>query len=69
MRLIKIKHPGTDKDSKLSGHPKRLDGRNFRHLKRLLESDARLRAKNVASDLNKPVTARTVCIYLKELDF
>ena len=46
---------------------------DFRHLKRLVKGDARLGAIKIASDLNpslpKPVTTRTVRIYMKELDF
>ena len=50
-----------------------LDGRCFRRLNRLVKGDACVSATKIASDVNgslpKPVTTRTVRIYLKELGF
>ena len=56
-----------------TGRPKKLSGREIRHLKRLVKGDFRIRASKIASDLNtslpKPVTTKTVRRYLKELGF
>ncbi|CAM4796680.1 unnamed protein product [Rotaria magnacalcarata] len=71
--INKYKCLGTYDDLKRSGRLKKLDGRGFRHLKRLVKGEARLSATKIASDLNaslqKPVTTRTVRTYLRELGF
>ena len=71
--INKDKHLDTNEDSKRLERSKKLDERGFRHLKRLVKSDACLSATKIASDLNaslpKPVTTRTVRTYLKELCF
>ena len=60
-------------DLQHTGRPKKLSGREIRHLKRLVKGDSRISASKIASDLNtsspKPVTTRTVRQYLKELGF
>ena len=45
MPSIKYKRLGTYDDSKRSGRLKKLDARDFPHLKRLVKGDARLNAK------------------------
>ena len=71
--INKYKHRGIHGGSKRSGRAKKFNGRSFQHLKRLVKSGARSNATKLISDLNtslsKPVTTRTVNIYLKELDF
>ena len=71
--INKYKHRGIHEGSKRTGHPKKLDERSFRHLKRLAKDDARPNATKLASDLNaslpKLVTTRTVSTHLKELGF
>ena len=66
-------HLGTCEDSKRSARPKKLDGQDFWHFKRLVKGDAHVSATKIAWDLNaslpKPVTTRTVCTYWKELGF
>ena len=52
--INKYKHLGIYDDSKRSGRPKKLDGRDFRHLKRLVKGDARLSATKIAS-ISMPV--------------
>ena len=71
--ITKYKHPSIYEDSKSSGHPKQLAGRDFQHLKRLIKGDKRLSATKIVSDLDasfqKLVTTPTVHTYLKELNF
>ena len=43
---------GTYDNSKRSERPKQLDAPGFRHLKRLVKSDARRSMTKIASDLN-----------------
>ena len=58
--INKYKHLSTYEGSKRLEHPKKLDGRGFRHLKRLVKGDADLSVTKVACALNaslpKPVT-------------
>ena len=60
-------------DLRHTGRPKKLSGREIRHLKRLVKGDSRISWSKIASDLNtslpKPVTTRAVRRYLKELGF
>ena len=60
-------------DMKRSGRPKSLSDRNIRELKRLVQSDNRLSAAKVTTDLSmspfKPVSKRTVRRYLKKLSY
>ena len=60
-------------DLQHTGRPKKLSGREIRHLKRLVKGDSRISSSKIASDFNtslpKPVTTRTVRRYLKELGF
>ncbi|CAF2092095.1 unnamed protein product [Rotaria magnacalcarata] len=60
-------------DLKHTGRPKKLSGREIRHLKRLPKGDSRFSASKIASDLNtslqKPITTRTIRRYLKDLGF
>ena len=55
------------------GRPKGLSNRNIRELKRLVQSDNRLSAAKITTDLNmslfKPVSKRTVRRYLKKLGY
>ena len=71
--IKKYKNFGRYDDLKRSGRPKKVVGRNLRHLKRLVKGDTRLSATKIASDLNaslpKPVTTRTIRTYLKDLGF
>ena len=60
-------------DMKRSGRPKSLSDRNIHELKRLVQSDNRLSAAKITTDLNislfKPVSKRTVRRYLKKLGY
>ena len=71
--INKEKYLGTHESSKRSERPKKLDERDFRHLKRLVKGNAPLSTTKIASNLNaslpKPVTTRTVRTYLNELGF
>ena len=67
--IKRFRDQGTYNDLKRSGRPRKIFGRDLRHLKRLVKGDARLSVAKITSDLSaslpKPVTARTV----KELGF
>ena len=56
-----------------SGRPKRLSDRNIRELKRLIQSDNRLSAAKITTDLNmsvfKPMSKRSMRRYLKKLGY
>ena len=69
----KFRDQGIYNDLKRSGRPRKVIGRDLRHLKRLVKGDARISAAKITSDLSvslsKPVTARTVRNYLKKLGF
>ena len=71
--IKKFRDQGIYNDLKRSGRPREIFGRDLRHLKRLVKGDASLSAAKITSDssasLPKPVTARTVRNYLKELGF
>ena len=60
-------------DLKRSGRPQKTNGRNIRHLKRLVNGDSRLCARKITYDLNnslpKPVSVVTVRRYLKTLAY
>ncbi|CAF2153798.1 unnamed protein product [Rotaria magnacalcarata] len=69
----KYKQLGRFDDLKHTERPKKLSGREIRHLKRLVKGDSHLSASKIASDLNtslpKPIKTRTVRRYLKHLGF
>ena len=71
--IVKFQQYTNFDDLKRSGRPRRLSDRNIRELKRLVQSDNRLSAAKITSDLNtslsKPVSKRTVRRYLKELGY
>ena len=71
--IKKFRDQGIYNDLKRSERPRKVFGRDLRHLKRLVKGDARLSAAKATSDLSaslpKPVKARTVRNYLKELGF
>lgn len=71
--IKKFKQLGIYKDLKHTGRPKKINGRDLRHLKRLVTGDARLSASRITSDLNsslvKPVSIFTVRRYLKDLGY
>ncbi|CAF3398923.1 unnamed protein product [Rotaria socialis] len=71
--IKKYKQLGRFDDLKHTGRPKKLSGREIRHLKRLFKGDSRLSASKIASDLNtslpKSITTRIIRRYLKDLGF
>ena len=71
--IKKYKQLGQFDDLKHIGHPKKLSGREIRHLKRLVKGDSRLSESKIPTNLNarlsEPVTTRTIRRYLKDLGF
>lgn len=71
--IKKYKDLGRYDDLKRSGRPKKMNGQNIRHLKRLVNGDSYLCARKITSDLNnslpKPVSVVTVRGYLKSLGY
>ena len=69
----KFRDQGIYNDLKHSGRPRKVFGRDLRHLKRLVKGDVSISAAKMTSDLSaslpKPVTARIARNYLKELGF
>lgn len=71
--IKKFKKFGVYKDLKHTKRPKKINGRDIRHLKRLVNGDLRLSVSKITSDLNnsltEPVSVVTVRRYLKDLGY
>ena len=69
----KFRDQGIYNDLKRSGRPRKIFGRDLRHLKRLVKGDVSISGakitRNLSASLPKPVTSRVVRNYLKELGF